>query len=135
MRRRAYGSTRAWRSPRSSNRICIVHALDCRGTIAHALGDYALARERYVQGLARAREWDDRVEAPWLLHNLGSLALDQGDYAAARAWLTQGLTSRSEYDNPGFVQALAEFATLASAEGLPEAALRIPAIGETLDLC
>jgi DNA-binding CsgD family transcriptional regulator len=68
---------------------------------------------------------DDRVEAPWFLHNLGCLALDQGDYAAARDWLTQGLTSRSEYDSLGFVHALAEFATLAAAQGLPEAALRL----------
>jgi non-specific serine/threonine protein kinase len=107
------------------DRICIVHALSCRATIAHELGDYVLARERYAHALALAREWDDRVEAPWLLHNLGCLALDEGDYAAAREWLTQGLTSRSEYDSLGFVHALAEFAALAAAERLPEAALRL----------
>jgi non-specific serine/threonine protein kinase len=59
------------------------------------------------------------------LHNLGCLAFDEGDYAAARGWLTQGLTSRSEYDNLGFVHALAEFSSLAAAEGLPTAALRL----------
>src|SRR4029453_18163483 len=105
-------------------RICNVHPLSCRGTIAHALGNYAVARECYEHGLALAREWDDRVEAPWFLHNLGCLAFDEGDYAAARDWLTQGVISRSEYDSLGFVHALAEFAALAAAEGLPEAALR-----------
>jgi len=59
------------------------------------------------------------------MHNLGCLAFDQEDYAAARDWLTQGLTWRSAYDNLGFVHALAEFATLAAAEGLPETALRL----------
>jgi predicted ATPase/DNA-binding CsgD family transcriptional regulator len=107
------------------DRACIVHAYDCIGTIAHLLGDYALARSWYERGLALAREWDDRVEAPWLLHNLGCLALDQGDYAAARAWLAQAVTSRSEYDNLGFVHALAGFASLAAAEGLSAAAVRL----------
>jgi non-specific serine/threonine protein kinase len=108
-----------------NDRVCIVHAFDCEGTIAHALGDYALARCWYERGLALAREWDDRVERPWLLHNLGCLAFDQRDYAAARAWLTQGLTARSAYDNLGIVHALAEFAAVAAAESLSEAALRL----------
>src|SRR4029453_5904753 len=106
-------------------RICNVHPLSCRGTIAHALGNYAVARERYEYGLALAREWDDRVEAPWFLHNLGCLAFVEGDYVPARAGITQGLTARSEYDSLGFVHSLAEFAALTAAEGLPEAALRL----------
>lgn len=114
------------------DRICIVHALSCQATISHATGDYALARTQYEQGLALAREWGDQVEAPWFLHNLGCLALDEGEYVEARDWLTQGVAARSEYDSLGFVHILAEFATLAAAEGLPTAALRLAGASSAL---
>lgn len=99
--------------------------LDRLGTVAHALGDYSLARSRYDQGLALAEKVGNLVEEPWLLHNLGCLALDQGDYPAARAWLTKSLQLRREWDKLGLVHALAEFACLTVAEGLPAAALRL----------
>ena len=73
--------------------------LDRLGTIAHAVGDYTLARTRYEESLALARRVDNRIEVAWSLHNLGCLALDQGDYAAARAWLAQSLNLRADYDN------------------------------------
>jgi len=104
---------------------CIAITLDRLGTIAHALGDYTLARTRYEESLALARRVDNRIEVAWSLHNVGCLALDQGDYAAARARLAQSLNLRADYDNDGFVNVLAAFASLAAAEGLPARALRL----------
>jgi tetratricopeptide (TPR) repeat protein len=90
-----------------------------------AQGDYGLARSRYEESLALARQVDNRVEQAWSLRNLGCLALDQGDYAAGRSWFAQSLALRGEHDAIGFVHALAEFASLAAAEGLPVCALRL----------
>ena len=59
------------------------------------------------------------------MYGLGCLALDQDEYPAARAWLSQSLTSFPEFDRLGFVHGLAVFATLAAAEGLPAAAVRL----------
>jgi len=99
--------------------------LDRLGTVAHALGDDSLARSQFDQGLALAEEVGNLNDQPWLLHNLGCLALDQGDYPAARRWLAQSIELRREWDKLGLVHALAEFACLAAAEGLPAAALRL----------
>lgn len=99
--------------------------LDRLGTVAHALGDYRLARVRYDQALALAEQMGNLHEQPWSLHNLACLALDQGDYPAARACLAKSLGLRPEWDKLGLVHALAEFAVLAAAEGLPAAAMRL----------
>jgi non-specific serine/threonine protein kinase len=104
---------------------CTAHTLDRLGTIAQGLGDYTLARTRYEESLALARQLDDKMEIGWSLHNLGCLALDEGDYARARSCFAQSLESRAAFDSPGFVHGLAELAALASAEGLPESALRL----------
>jgi predicted ATPase/DNA-binding CsgD family transcriptional regulator/Tfp pilus assembly protein PilF/DNA-binding XRE family transcriptional regulator len=99
--------------------------LDRLGTIAHALGDFDLAQSRYEEGMVLREQAGDRVEQAWSRHNLGCLALDLGDYAAARSWLTQSLGLRVAQDHVGFVHALAEFAVLAAAEGLPVSAARL----------
>jgi predicted ATPase/DNA-binding CsgD family transcriptional regulator/DNA-binding XRE family transcriptional regulator len=126
-----YLAARAWLeeslaiSQEASDQRMSAQTLDRVGTIAQALGDYRLARSRYEESLALAQQVGDRLEQAWSLHNLGCLALDQGDYAAARSWFTQSLGLREEHDSAGFVHALAEFAALAAADGLPACAARL----------
>jgi non-specific serine/threonine protein kinase len=112
-------------SEQLGDRELSAETLDRLGTVAHALGDYSLAQSQYDQGLALAEQVGNLNDQPWLLHNLSCLALDQGDYPAARAWLAQSLELRREWDKLGLVHALAEFACLAAAEGLPAAALHL----------
>jgi len=120
---------RAMRIFNRSLHIRHVDAGSCNGCEAElqmlATPSYDLARLRYDQSLALARQVDNRYEQVWSLHNLGCLALDQGDYPAARAWLAESLKLRDEHDRVGWVHMLAEFAALAAAEGLSASALRV----------
>jgi len=97
------GWKRAWHYPK---RQAIKEILLGRSTASErsrALGDYSLARSRYEQSLALARQVSFHNETLWSLHNLGCLALDQGDLPEARECLAQSLTSRVDEDKIGLV--------------------------------
>ena len=66
-------------------------ALNNLGLVTREQGDYVTARTLYEEGLAIARERDDKRGIGYLLSNLGLMALEQGEYGPARALYRESL--------------------------------------------
>ena len=62
----------------------IALALNCLGNIAFSLGDYAGARQRFLDKLALEKEENDPWKIASTLNNLGNVANAQGDLAEAK---------------------------------------------------
>jgi predicted ATPase/DNA-binding CsgD family transcriptional regulator len=93
-------------------------ALVGAGILARLLGDYPAARALGEEGLALARQLDDRRRVAVASYNLGRLAYVQGRYADARALLEEALTVfRQLGHRPGVAAALNRLGLLAFAEG------------------
>ena len=67
----------------------VAWALQALGNAAFAVGDVAVARDRWNQALALARRLGARDRVGELLNNLGEAALGQADLAAARLALAE----------------------------------------------
>jgi DNA-binding CsgD family transcriptional regulator len=74
----------------------LVRSLYLLGMIAWVIGDFAMARMYTEEGLARARDSDEKVTLAYLLDLLGQIALDQGEDSRARTLLEEGLMLHRE---------------------------------------
>jgi non-specific serine/threonine protein kinase len=88
-------------TPRVSARV-----LRGAGLLAYAEGDYVAARTFTEQGLAVARELQDRELVSAALNNLGIILIDEGDYAAAQSRCTEGLALARELADEPFTAIL-----------------------------
>jgi len=70
--------------------------LHLAGTLAAQRGDYAAARERYLESLPIRHRLGDRSGEAALYSNLGVVAEYSGDYAAARTFNERALAVRTE---------------------------------------
>jgi predicted ATPase/DNA-binding CsgD family transcriptional regulator len=87
-------------------RTATARALRGAGLLAYAAGDYPEARAFTEQGLALAREIEDKRLISAALNNLGIILIDQGDYPAAHAACEEGLALARELADEPFVAVL-----------------------------
>jgi len=85
----------------------LARSLYLLGLISWVIGDIAMARTYAEDGLAKARDSDEKVTIAYLLDLLGQIALDQGEDTRARALLEEGLMLHREVgDTLGSLNAL-----------------------------
>ncbi|HZO32195.1 MAG TPA: tetratricopeptide repeat protein [Chloroflexota bacterium] len=101
-------------------------ALQGAGTLAHMLGNYAVARLLLEEGRRVGEAIGDRFAVAAILFDLGHLAYVQGDYLTARQQLEASLAIFRELDGPPEMAAtLVSLGYLATVEGAdPEARAR-----------
>jgi predicted ATPase/DNA-binding CsgD family transcriptional regulator/Tfp pilus assembly protein PilF len=108
-------------------------ALSPLGTMAHALGNLALARDHHTQSLALRRQLGDTRGASRALADLGSVAVDRGDYERALEHFREALTLAAGYENPPFVShALVGAARVTLAREQPARAARLLGAADAL---
>ena len=101
-------------------------ALHGMGLIAEKLGDYALCRSLFEQGLAVARQLDDRRTLAAVLDSLGRQEFIEGRYAESRALLEEShAILREAGDRVGLARVLSHLGFLEYLEGRPAAARAI----------
>lgn len=85
----------------------LIRSLYLLGVIAWIIGDFAMARMYTEEGLARARNSDEKVTLAYLIDLLGQIALEQGEDSRARTLLEEGLMHHREAgDTLGSLNAL-----------------------------
>jgi len=70
----------------------LARSLCLLGMIAWVIGDNTMAHLYTIEGLARARDADDKITLAYLLDLSGQVALDQGEESRACTLLEEGLT-------------------------------------------
>jgi hypothetical protein len=94
------------------------------GLIAHEQGEYALARDHYLQALAVGRAINNERSTGYILTHLGYTLVELDDLAGAAATLEQALVLRRSLGNEaGAVDALGGLALAADVGNTPERAL------------
>jgi DNA-binding CsgD family transcriptional regulator len=103
------------------------------GDLARVRGDFADARQRYMEALAYLREINARPEIARCLSGLGRVATEAGATALAREHLTESLRlSRDIGTRIGVARGLEAFAALAVREGEPERGVLLAAAATAL---
>lgn len=74
----------------------LIRSLYLLGLTAWIIGDYVMARMYAEEGLARARNSDEKVALAYLVDLMGQTALDQGEYNQARTLLEEGYALHRE---------------------------------------
>jgi DNA-binding CsgD family transcriptional regulator len=103
------------------------------GDLARVRGDFADARQRYMEALAYLREINARPEIARCLSGLGRVATEAGATTLAREHLTESLRlSRDTGTRIGVARGLESFAALAVREDEPERAVLLAAAATAL---
>jgi predicted ATPase/DNA-binding CsgD family transcriptional regulator len=104
----------------------LVRALHGIGLIAEKLGDYARCRALLEQGVAVARQLDDRGTLATVLDSLGRQTFIEGRYPASRVLLEESYAILRDADDPvGLARVLSHLGFLDYLEGKPAAARAI----------
>jgi len=87
----------------SSGRSKALHGM---AVLSQKQGDYASARNLYLESLAIRRDLGDRVGIAAVIGNLGNMAFDQGDYAAVKPLYEECLAIFRELGERGSIAAV-----------------------------
>ena len=105
-------------TPVGEARLLRASALSRAGILAHRQGDAVTAKALFVEGLALARELDDRSRIADFLNLLGIVAETDADYPAARRFYREALAILRDVGNQRVVAVvLANLATVIYREG------------------